>query len=365
MKELRAVILGFAHMHVNEISEYIRGQAGIRLVGCADLPPDLPEATDKRYTRAWNLRNVCAAHGLTPHEGWEDLLDAAAPDIAFILCENAAKPLAVEACARRGIHVCVEKPMAVSLDAALAIRESARSHGILAMVNWPTTWRPYVQQLAAALESGEMGRLLKLSYINGHTGPLGVGARHRGVEAAAETMTDDERARTWWYRKAAGGGAILDIGCYGCMYSAWLQKEKPLYVAGFAANLNTPYADTADNLAAIIAYPSSFSVIEGTWTLPQRVLPTGPLLCCEGGVLYCTPDRRVAAVSLSGEELPVPGESAPCLANIAEQYVRYQSEGVPLHPTVTLDQNVKMMALLDAVAACADSGKREPVRDIP
>jgi hypothetical protein len=48
MSKFRAVIIGFAHMHVNEICQYIAGEEDFQLVGLADVPPEVPEKTDAR-----------------------------------------------------------------------------------------------------------------------------------------------------------------------------------------------------------------------------------------------------------------------------------------------------------------------------
>ena len=62
---IKTVIIGFAHMHVNEVALYIDGQPDTTLVGIADVKPKMPEDTEKRYTRAWNLKNVAELSGAT------------------------------------------------------------------------------------------------------------------------------------------------------------------------------------------------------------------------------------------------------------------------------------------------------------
>ena len=65
--------------------------------------------------------------------------------------------------------------------------------------------------MKAALDEKLVGEPLKLRYINGHTGPLGKGAKHRGVSENAEEMTDEQRSKTWWHKEKFGGGVYLDI----------------------------------------------------------------------------------------------------------------------------------------------------------
>ena len=150
-KKTRAVIIGFAHMHVNEIAAYISEEKSFELAGVADLPPDRPEKSKARYTRAWNLENVTGKYGIVPDADYRAMLDRVKPDLAFILTENHKKSGVVRECAARGVGVVIEKPMSVSLAEALEIRGTVEKAGIEAMVNWPVIWRPYIHRELAAL----------------------------------------------------------------------------------------------------------------------------------------------------------------------------------------------------------------------
>lgn len=365
MNKVKAVIIGFAHMHVNEVAQYIDKNDFFELCGLADVPPDTPEKTESRYTRAWNLKNNSKKYKLTPYEDFRVMLEEIEPDIAFILCDNLNKPYIAEECAKRGIDICIEKPMAISLKDALEIRQTVEKYGINAVVNWPVIWRPYIHEQLAVLNSGIVGRLIKCYYINGHTGPLGKGAKHRGVDEKADNMTDEERASTWWYKSSAGGGVVLDIGCYGCFFNEWARNnriDKPMYVTAFSGNYNTPYMDAPDNMAAIIEYRNSYGVIEGTWTMPQGVLPTGPIYACENGVIYCDNDRKIKVMDIYGEEIKLPEyKIMPHIADLPDHYAYCMNKGFPLIKSVTLDFNVQVMAVLDAVLKSAKSGMRVKV----
>lgn len=362
---IQAVIIGFAHMHVNEIALYLSEQPDTRLIGCADVELELKELSTSRYTRAWNIQNVCDTYKVQFYTDYEAMLDTLKPDIAYILTDNGSKPAVVEQCARRGINVCIEKPMAVSLAEALKIRDIVERYGIEAVVNWPVIWRPYVLQMKQALDSGIAGSLIKLGYLNGHTGPLGAGARHRGVTGTAESLTDTERSHAWWYNQKYGGGAFLDIGCYGCMYSRWFQKDEALAVQALAMNLNTPCSDGEDNVAFLIRYPHSLTIGEGTWTTPQAAVPAGPVAYCTGGVIYCVKENdvpQVRAIDMYGNPLALPEMAANAdMRNMAWHYAAHRLKGEPLHPTVTLAQNVDVLCLLDTAIRSAKSGKEELV----
>ena len=362
----RAVIIGFAHMHANEIALYVSEHDEFELVGFADVPAEIPEKTEARYTRAWNIKNNSEKYGITPYDDYKQMLDELKPDLAFIICENYRKPQIVLECAKRGIDVSIEKPMAVSYKDALEIKKIVEKYNIEAIVNWPVIWRPYMHQQIAALESGVVGRLLKAAYNNGHTGPLGKGAKHRGVAEKAQEMTDEERASTWWYKEETGGGAFLDIGCYGCFYNEWVRDneiDRPISVMAFADNYNTPYMNCPDNMAGIIEYKDSFGIVEGTWTFPQAALPTGPVYYCTDGVIFTDGNREVVAMDIYGEKIDLPEyEITPHIANIVDHYAYCKKNNVPFIKTITLDFNVKLMSLIDSAMKSAKTGKREKVK---
>ena len=56
--KIKAVIIGFAHMHVNEVALYISEQPEFELAGAADVKSGTEEIPDLRYTAKWNLENV-------------------------------------------------------------------------------------------------------------------------------------------------------------------------------------------------------------------------------------------------------------------------------------------------------------------
>ena len=362
---IRAVIIGTAHMHVNEIALYISQQPDFELVGVADVPYSTECVESFRYTASWNLNNVKENYCRNVYENYIEMIEQVKPDIAFIMTENGQKPGVVEECAKRGINISIEKPIAINYDEAQKIKSSVDMYGITAVVNWPVMWRPYVHKLMAAIDKGLVGKPIKLQYINGHTGPLGKGAKHRGVDENAETMTDEQRARNWWYQKNRGGGVFLDIACYGCFFSEWL-FGKGDEVISHGANLNTAYGNVDDNFAAIIKNKGNMSVIEGTWTTPRIVIPSGPQILCTEGILVCTGgaenNPQVKAFDIYGNEVEVPdAEFSDKYKNMPCHYANHITTGDPVHSMLTLEKNMEVMEMLDGVMRAAKSGTTEKI----
>ena len=365
---IKAVIIGFSHMHVNEVALYISEQPNMELVAVADVKSDVEDIPELRYTPLWNLKNVKENYCANVYDDYKKMLDEVKADIAFILTENAQKPEVVEECAKRGVNVSVEKPVAVNYEEAKKIKASVDKYGVEAVVNWPVVWRPYVLKMKNALDKKIVGEPIKLRYINGHTGPLGKGAKHRGVTENAEEMTDEQRAKTWWHQLGHGGGVFLDICCYGCFFSKWFFGSEAKGVLSYGANLNTPYGDTEDNFASIIKYDGKMSVIEGTWTTPRAVIPSGPMVLCTEGVIMCTggaenaPD--VKAFDMYGNEVEIPEITfEDKYKNMPFQYANHIVSGEDIHPMLTLDANMEVMALLDTAIRSSQSGKEEKISE--
>lgn len=365
---IKAVIIGFSHMHVNEVALYISEHPHMELVAVADVKSNVETIDELRYTPLWNLKNIRENYCDNVYDDYTKMLDEVNADIAFILTENVQKPQVVEECAKRGINVSIEKPIAVNYKEAKKIKESVDKYGIEAVVNWPVVWRPYVLKMKNALDKKLVGEPIKLQYINGHTGPLGKGAKHRGVSENAEEMTDEQRAKTWWHQDSRGGGVFLDICCYGCFFSKWFLGSGAKGVMSYGANLNTPYGDIDDNFAAIIKYDGKMSVIEGTWTTPRAVIPSGPMVLCTDGVIMCTggaensPD--VKAYDMYGNEVEIPEITfEDKYKNMPYQYANHIINGEPIHPMLTLDVNMEVMALLDTAMRSSKSGKEEKISE--
>ena len=49
-------------------------------------------------------------------------------------------------CARRGVNIIIEKPLAADLAGAEVIAGAAEKYGVEVIVNWPVAWRGYLHR---------------------------------------------------------------------------------------------------------------------------------------------------------------------------------------------------------------------------
>jgi predicted dehydrogenase len=368
-KRYRVGVVGFAHMHVNHVLALFAQHPQVELAAGADTVPEVPELRKAPYTRAWNLEHARRQLGLPRvYERFEEMLDRERLDLAIVTCENARHAEVVAACAARGTGVCVEKPMAATLDEALAMARAVRASGTAMAVNWPMAWDSGARACAGLAAAGAVGRVLEVRTRLGSTGPLGQGVRHAGVAEAAEPLTPAELGAVWWHSRRAGGGAMLDYCCYGAMFARWVIGEPAVSAVGMRANLASPWGDADDNAAMIVRFPAALAVLEATWTTRDHGAPTGPIVYGSEGTLVVERqgERRVVREARGGGEGRV--HEAPPLpagrSTIAEELIHHLDTGEPMHQCLEAAFNLEAMAILDAGIRSAESGKREAVTAI-
>src|SRR5690606_23084658 len=121
----------------------------------------------------------------------------------------------VKVAAPKGIHVMVEKPLAVSMEHAAIMDSLARKHNIHLLTNYETSWYPSNHKANELLKQGRVGDLRKVVIRDGHRGPKKIGVNSEFLDWLVDPVQN-------------GGGALTDFGCYGANLMTWmLQGKKP------------------------------------------------------------------------------------------------------------------------------------------
>ncbi len=70
----------------------------------------------------------------------DEMISKVRPQAVLVYTNTYDHRRVVETCARHGVHVMMEKPLAVSLDDALAMQKAALAGKIHVLVNYETSW---------------------------------------------------------------------------------------------------------------------------------------------------------------------------------------------------------------------------------
>ena len=258
----------------------------------------------------------------------------------------------VEFAAPRGIHVMVEKPLAVNLKHANRMAELARKHCIHLLTNYETTWYASTNFVKHTIENREIGTIRKVLVQDGNSGPVKRGCRNEFLQWLTEP-------------KSNGGGAIMDFGCYGINLMTWLMDgAKPTSVTAITQNLQPESYNKVDDEAVIIlTYPKAQAIIQGSWNWP---IPRKDLEVY--GTQGVVKAKNAVDVELhESEQQPIKRQSLPTLsAPFDDPFAFFASviRGETLSEENDLsgiNNNLTVMAILDAALESASTGKRVPI----
>jgi predicted dehydrogenase len=239
-------IAGLSHSHVLQLLRNME-RADIQIVGIAEGDQNLAERYAERFGFDASL----------VYSSLEEMLEKTEPEgvVTFTSIRDHLK--VVEACAPRGIHVMVEKPLAVSVAHAEKISMLAEKHNIMVLTNYETSWYPAVHKGKQMVDDGKLGVLRKVIVYDGHTGPKEI----RVNEEFLDWLTDPV---------LNGGGAVMDFGCYGANLVTWmLEGRKPISVfASLKQYKPDVYPKVDDDATIILSYPDMECVILASWNWP-------------------------------------------------------------------------------------------------
>ncbi|MGQ0571768.1 MAG: Gfo/Idh/MocA family protein [Armatimonadota bacterium] len=238
----------------------------VTLVAAADPAPAAAEAA--------------AGLGIPCYAAYEDMLDAAKPDAVIVSLPHAMLAAAGVHCARRGMHVFLEKPMGITLADASAVIEAARATGVSLMVNFVHRFRAEYRQARALIESGVIGRLVLV----------------------IDSMSSGRSAMPGWVwdRAIAGGGMMMYNGVHSVDRLAWLAGSPIARVCGAAGTFCYPVevedtlvgavVFTSGSLGAVIQHKSDAAVTLGGWD--TMVWGTHGAIRVSGGALEIAADKE-------------------------------------------------------------------------
>ncbi len=245
-ESLKVGVIGLTHTHVHWIlGRPDRGD--IKIVGIVEPNKDLA----KRYAKQ---------HGYSMDivfDTMEEMIKTANPEAVTAFGTIYDHLKVVETCAPKGIHIMVEKPLAVSMDHALKMKALAEKHNIHLLTNYETTWYATNHKAYEMVQKGDIGDLRKVVVHDGHKGPIELGINQEFLDWLTDPI-------------ANGGGALPDFGCYGANLIVWLNKgEKPESVFAVTQTIKPDlYPKVDDEATIILKYPKMQGIIQASWNWP-------------------------------------------------------------------------------------------------
>lgn len=253
---MRVAVLGLAHVHVEAYVAILNALPDAELIGCAERDGAAP---GRQFSDARRYRDVSS-------------LLAERPDAVIVCSETVHHRALVEQAAAAGAHVLCEKPIATTLEDAVAMRDACLHHGVRFMTAFPMRFGAAVMQARQTLQSGSLGQILGMVGVNHSVNPS---AHHA------------------WFAdpQLAGGGAVMDhVVHLADLYRWWFGSD----VREVYASLGRGPEDAVETSGVLLVTLSNglSASIDCSWSRPPSYPRWGHLkveVVGEQGVLRLDP----------------------------------------------------------------------------
>jgi predicted dehydrogenase len=256
----------------------------------------------------------------------------------------------VEACAPRGIHVMVEKPLAVNMIHAKRMAELAEKHNIFLLTDYETSWYPTTHKSIRMVQQDNfVGNLRKVVFHHGHEGPKEIGCEQVFLDWLTDPVLN-------------GGGALIDFGCYGAnSMTALTNGDKALSVTAvtrqFKPNI---YPKVDDEATIIVSYPESQCIIQASWNWPfgrkdMEIYGETGYIFAENKTDMKIRGKDISSVKqekITSKDIAVYEDPFIYFADVIHKKIT-----MPEYGLYSLKNNIEVVRILDAARESAKTGK--------
>ena len=332
---LRVGIVGLVHGHVQGFFEHSLHNPQIEIVGIAESD----KALSSKYATQYGFSQSLLFPDL------EEMLQRTHPQAVLVYTNTYDHRRVVETCARHGVHVMMEKPLAVSFADAQAIEKAAHAGKIKVLVNYETTWYRSNRAAYDLVHDNSLGEIRKVVVHDGHSGPKEIGV---GPEFLS-WLTDP---------KLNGAGALFDFGCYGADLMTWLMDgQRPLTVTAVTQQIKPAiYPRVDDEATIILTYPKAQAIVQASWNWPFDRKDMEIYGQTGYAVTVKHDDIRVRRAGEQEEQMPAKSLHSP-YDNSISLLKAVVMDGMSPDGLSSLETNVTVTEILDAARRSAASGK--------
>ncbi|MBD0285223.1 MAG: Gfo/Idh/MocA family oxidoreductase [Flavisolibacter sp.] len=341
---LRLAVAGITHGHVSWILGR-KNKEDVIVAGIYEPNTELAQ----RYAKRFNLNADLFYTDL------RKMLDAVKPEAVVAFGSIYQHMAVVEACAPRGIHVMVEKPLATNVAHAERMAQLARKYNIHLLTNYETSWYPTTEktyQLVA--DTNYMGRIKKVVVHDGHQGPKEIGVNKEFLDWLTDPVQN-------------GGGALIDFGCYGANLMTYLmQGQEPVSVTAVTRQFKPAiYPKVDDDATIIVAYPAAQCIIQASWNWPfsrkdmEVYGETGYVVAVNNTTMRLRNKENSTeqTIQVTAKEVNVYEDPFSYFADVVKGRIQ-----VPVNGLYSLENNVQVVRILEAARQSAKTGKTVPLQ---
>jgi len=190
---------------------------------------------------------------------YQEMLEYEEIDLIAIATESGNHAKIALDCIKKGIHLIIEKPIALSLADADAIIEAAKGKGVKVCACHQNRFNKSIQKIREAVEAGRFGTLLH-------------GAAHIRWNRGKDYYTQAPWRGTW----EQDGGALMNQCIHNIDLLRWMMGDEIVEVVGMTDRLCHDFMEAEDLGLALIRFANgSYGLVEGTTNIyPENLEET-------------------------------------------------------------------------------------------
>jgi glucose-fructose oxidoreductase len=333
---LRVVLAGLTHGHAEGFFTRAKDRPDVQVIGIAEPDRKLFDRYAAKFGLDANLW----------HGDLDEMLSVTHPQAVLVYTNTFDHRRAVEICAKHGVPVMMEKPLAVSIEDGRAIERAAHAGKITVLVNYETTWYRSNHAAYDLVHENAIGEIRKVVVHDGHQGPAKI-----HVPPEFFSWLNDP--------KLNGGGALFDFGCYGADLMTWLMDgRRPETVTAVTQHLQPKvYPRVDDEATVVLTYPTAQAIIQASWNWPfdrKDMEVYGET----GYVITVKRDNMRVRLPKKDDEQLTAAKPVPAPLDDSISYLRaVVVDGLKPQGPSSLETNLVVTEILDAARESAASGK--------
>ncbi|WP_294143629.1 Gfo/Idh/MocA family protein [uncultured Clostridium sp.] len=247
---MRYALIGCGRISTNHMKAAVNNQLEIAAV-CDIVPEHMEELLDKHGMRG-NM-------SIKRYTDYKTMVEELKPELVSIATESGIHAEIALFCIRHGIHVIVEKPMAMSIKDANAIIELSEKMNVKVSACHQNRFNIAVQEMRHALEAGRFGTL-----------------SHGSIHVRWNRNQDYYTQAPWRGTWAQDGGALMNQCIHGIDLLRWTFGSEIEEVYGQTRQQFHHYLEAEDIGMAVVKFKNgAVATIEGTTNVyPQNLEET-------------------------------------------------------------------------------------------
>ena len=257
---MKYALIGCGRISTNHIKAAVNNH--LEIVGVCDILPEKMEEILERY----ELKEDASIHR---YMDYKELLEKETPDLVSIATESGNHAEIALYCIDKGVHVIIEKPMAMSIEDANKIIELSEKRNVKVSACHQNRFNIAVQELRRAIESGRFG---KISHGSIHVR----WNRNQGYYDQA----------SWRGTWAQDGGALMNQCIHGIDLLRWMMGDEVEQIYGVTRQQFHDYLEAEDIGMAVVKFKNgAIGTIEGTTNVYPKNLEETLYIFGENGTV--------------------------------------------------------------------------------